>query len=77
MNKSVIILLLAVCVTTTALACAKQKEPEKKTMTTREKAEAVGKFGDRTLTNNLEKNLTGIVDKAATHNEELDRAANQ
>ncbi|VAX17642.1 hypothetical protein MNBD_NITROSPINAE03-1739 [hydrothermal vent metagenome] len=76
MNKSVIILLLAACVTA-PLACAKQKEPEKKTMTTREKAEAVGKFGDSTLTNNLEKNLTGIIDKTATHNEELDRAANQ
>ena len=46
----------------------KQPEPEVEERSVREQAEAVGKFGDRTLTNNLEKSLTGIVDAADERN---------
>ena len=51
-------------------ACTEKKEPEPEVegRSVRERAEAVGKFGDHTMTNNLEKSLTGIVDAADERN---------
>lgn len=58
-----------------AAACS-GKEPEgKKPETLREKAAAVGKMGDRTMTRHLEKDLVGIVDSAEERAQGLEEAA--
>ncbi|MDH5637254.1 MAG: hypothetical protein OEZ04_02065 [Nitrospinota bacterium] len=55
--------------------CTEKKEPEAKAPeTVRERAQKVGKFGDKTFTRHLEKDLVGIVDSAADNAEELEEA---
>lgn len=57
-------------------AACSGKEPEgKKPETLREKAAAVGRMGDRTMTKTLEKDLVGIVDSAEERAQGLEEAA--
>lgn len=78
MKKSLVILSAVMFI---AVACSgggeQPQELTKKPMTNREKAERVGKFGDRTLTHNLEKQLTGALDSADEHQQELEEAAGE
>jgi hypothetical protein len=54
-------------------ACTEKKEPEPAAeRTVRERAQAVGKFGDKTMTNHLEKDLVGIVDAAEERAQNLE-----
>ncbi|MDH5508791.1 MAG: hypothetical protein OEZ32_00375 [Nitrospinota bacterium] len=58
-----------------ATGCTETREPEAKAPeTVRERAEKVGKLGDKTFTSHLEKDLVGIVDSAADNAEELEKA---
>ncbi len=63
-------------------ACSNKPDPAPKTSqeeveTLHEKAERVGEFADRTITNGMKKNLTDIVDKQAEHIEQLEKSADQ
>lgn len=60
-------------------ACTENKAPQPagEAPSVREKAETVGKFGDRTVTSGLEQGLTGAVDASEKHSQELDEAAQE
>lgn len=55
-------------------ACTEKKEPAEQAdeRTVREKAQAVGKFGDKTMTRHLEKDLVGIIDAAEERAQNLE-----
>ncbi len=54
-----------------------EEQSQQKKMTNRENAKKVGKFADKTLTRNLEKQLVGVIDSADEHQQELDDAAGE
>lgn len=73
-------LAMAIILSLPLVACDSKKEPEPQPeveRTVRERAEQVGKVGDKTFTNHLEKDLTGLVDDADAHRQMLDDEANQ
>ncbi len=80
MNRFAIILAV-IAIMTIGHACTKAPEPvaekqeAEKVESLRERAERVGDVGDATLTRNLKKNLTGIIDKNAEHTADLEEAA--
>ena len=58
-----------------ASACVKDETPPPKAPETlHDKAAAVGRAGDRTVTSGLEKGLTGAVDKSEDHSKGLAEA---
>ncbi|MBI4665827.1 MAG: hypothetical protein HY751_05375 [Nitrospinae bacterium] len=72
LGAAVLIMSTAACTEPKAVEqpAAEQQAPQ----TVREQAETAGKLGDQTVTKDLEKNLTGVVDSSAEHNKELDAA---
>ena len=67
--------LLASLLMTAAVSCAKNEEKKKEEMTLKERAAAVGKFGDSVMTKGLEEKLPDIVEKNEERIRELDEAA--
>ena len=81
MRNAVIILGFAIAVIAFGFACSQKPDTPDEPMkfeseadTVRGRAERVGEFSDRIMTNDLKKNLTGIVDSNAEHNKELEEA---
>ena len=78
MMKNVLIVLSLMVIFLFSACEKKQPEPEqKKPVTLREKAQAVGKLGDQTMTKSLEKNLTHMVDTTDKRNKDLDKAVEE
>ncbi|MGK7346209.1 MAG: hypothetical protein ACNS63_10435 [Candidatus Nitrospinota bacterium M3_3B_026] len=57
------------------LSCSGPDEPQEKELTTKERAERVGKFSDKVMTKGLEEKLPDIVEKAEERAGKLDEAA--
>lgn len=57
------------------LSCSKAGEPEREELTTKERAERVGRFSDKVMTKGLGEKLPDIVEKAEERAEQLDEAA--
>ena len=77
MNRFAITLIVTAI--TLGSSCTKAPEPAVKQKvqpeSVRERAERVGAVGDATVTRNLKKSLTGIIDKSAEHTADLEKAA--
>jgi outer membrane murein-binding lipoprotein Lpp len=73
--KQMIIGALFVSVALVTGGCTSEEPKNKKPETVRERAQAVGRMSDRIRTQNLEKHLVGVVDSAAEHAAELEKAA--
>lgn len=78
MNRYIVFSILLASLFLFSACEKKQTEPEPpKPATLREKAQAVGKLGDQTMTKGLEKNLTHMVDTTDKRNKDLDKAAEE